>query len=84
MDRYAATGIVHRLAKRTAIDHHIGCHSLRHTYITAALDIDVPLRDVQIAARHAAPGTTTRYDRARGNFDRHANQIVAAFIAESA
>ena len=38
MDRYAATRIVHRLAKRAAIDHHIGCHSLRYSYITAALD----------------------------------------------
>ena len=84
MDRYAATRIVHRLAKRAAIDHHIGCHSLRHSYITAALDAGVPLRDVQIAARHADPRTTTRYDRARGNLDRHANYIVAAFIAGSA
>ena len=39
---------------------------------------------VQIAARHADPRTTTRYDRARGNLDRHANYIVAAFIAGAA
>ena len=61
-----------------------GCHSLRHSYITAALDAGVPLRDVQIAARHADPRTTTRYDRARGNLDRHANYVVAAFIAGAA
>jgi hypothetical protein len=30
------------------------------------------------------PRTTTRYDRARGNLDRHANYIVAAFIAGAA
>ena len=30
------------------------------------------LRDVQIAARHADPRTTTVYDRRRENFDRHA------------
>ncbi len=84
MDRYAATRIVHRLAKKAGIDHKIGCHSLRHSYITAALDAGVPLRDVQIAARHVDPRTTTRYDRARGNLDRHANYIVAAFIAGSA
>jgi hypothetical protein len=29
------------------------------------------LRDVQIAARHADPRTTMRYDRARKNLDRH-------------
>ena len=84
MDRYAATRIVQRLAKKAGIAHHIGCHSLRHSYITAALDAGVPLRDVQIAARHTDPRTTTRYDRARGNLDRHANYIVAAFIAGSA
>jgi integrase/recombinase XerD len=40
--------------------------------IMAALDAGVPLRDVQIAARHADPRTTTVYDRRRQNFDRHA------------
>jgi site-specific recombinase XerD len=84
MDRNAATRIVKRLARRVGIDHKVGCHALRHAYITAALDAGVPLRDVQIAARHADPRTTTRYDRARGNLDRHANYVVAAFIAGAA
>ena len=59
-------------------------HSLRHSFITAALDAGVPLRDVQIAARHADPRTTTRYDRARHNLDRHAGYVVTAFIAGGA
>jgi site-specific recombinase XerD len=84
MDRNAATRVVKRLARRAGIEHRVGCHALRHAYITAALDAGVPLRDVQIAARHADPRTTTRYDRARGNLDRHANYIVAAFIAGAA
>ncbi len=33
------------------------------------LDAGVDLRDVQIAARHADPRTTMRYDRARKNLD---------------
>jgi integrase/recombinase XerD len=33
------------------------------------LDAGVSLRDVQIAARHADPRTTMRYDRARKNAD---------------
>jgi len=41
------------------------------------------LRDVQIAARHSDPRMTTRYDRARGNLDRHANYIVVGFIEGS-
>jgi integrase/recombinase XerD len=69
------------LAKRAGISKQISRHSLRHSFITAALDAGVPLRDVQIATRHADPRTTTRYDRARNNLDRHASYIVADFIA---
>jgi len=47
-------------------------HMLRASFIMAALDAGVPLRDVQIAARHADWRTTTIYDRRRQNFDRHA------------
>jgi site-specific recombinase XerD len=83
MNRHAATRIVRRLARRAGITKHIPPHSLRHSFITAALDAGVPLRDVQIAARHADPRTTTRYDRARDNLDRHASYIVTAFVASA-
>ena len=56
-------------------------HMLRHTYVTTMLDAGVDLRDVQIAARHADPRTTMRYDRARKNLDRHPNYILAAYMA---
>ena len=59
-------------------------HTLRHAFITAALDAGVPLRDVQEAASHADPRTTMRYDRARGSLDRHATYIVAAYVAGAA
>jgi integrase/recombinase XerD len=81
LNRHAATRIVRRLAKKAGIITSISPHSLRHSFITAALDAGVPLRDVQIAARHSDPRTTTRYDRARYNLDRHASYIVTAFIA---
>ena len=55
-------------------------HMLRAAFM-AALDAGVPLRDVQIAARHADPRTTTIYDRRRQNFDRHAAYVVVAFVA---
>jgi integrase len=54
---------------------------LRAAFIMAALDAGVPLRDVQLAARHADPRTTTIYDRRRLNFDRHAAYVVVAFVA---
>ena len=56
-------------------------HMLRHTFVTTMLDAGVELRDVQIAARHADPRTTMRYDRARKNLDRHPNYILAAYMA---
>lgn len=81
MDRYAADRTVKRLARRAGITKRISPHSLRHSFITAALDAGVPLRDVQEAASHADPRTTMRYDRARQSLDRHATYIVAAFVA---
>jgi integrase/recombinase XerD len=81
MNRPAATRIVRRLAASAGVTKHISPHSLRHSFITAALDAGVALRDVQVAARHSDPRTTTRYDRARTNLDRHATYIVTAFIA---
>jgi len=39
--------------------------------LSTSFDAGVDLRDVQIAARHADPRTTMRYDRARKNLDRH-------------
>jgi hypothetical protein len=46
----------------------------------AALDAGVPLRDVQLAARHADARTTTIYDRRRQKLDRHAAFVVVAFV----
>ena len=55
-------------------------HVLRATFIMAALDAGVPLRDVRPAARDADPRITTIYDRRRQNFDRHAAYAVVAFV----
>jgi integrase/recombinase XerD len=84
LDRHAAARIVRRIARRAGITKRVGPHTLRHAFITAALDAGVPLRDVQEAASHADPRTTMRYDRARVSLDRHATYIVATFIAGAA
>jgi len=81
MDRHHAARVVRRLARRAGIEKRISPHSLRHSFITAALDAGVPLRDVQEAASHADPRTTMRSDRARRSLDRHATYIVATFVA---
>jgi site-specific recombinase XerD len=84
LNRHAAARIVRRIARAAGIDKHVGPHTLRHGFITAALDAGVPLRDVQEAASHADPRTTMRYDRARVSLDRHATYIVSTFIAGAA
>ena len=63
MDRHAATRRLGRLADNAGVritrPHP---QMLRHTFVTTMLDAGVDLRDVQIAARHADPRTTMRYD----------------------
>jgi integrase/recombinase XerD len=82
MDRHAATRRLRHLAEGAGVritrPHP---HMLRHTFVTTMLDAGVDLRDIQIAARHADPRTTMRYDRARKNLDRHPNYILAAYMA---
>jgi site-specific recombinase XerD len=82
MDRHAATRRLRQLAQQVSMPiTRPHPHMLRHTFVTTMLDAGVDLRDVQIAARHADPRTTMRYDRARRNLDRHPNCILAAYMA---
>ncbi|MVU81606.1 tyrosine-type recombinase/integrase [Nocardia sp. ET3-3] len=84
MDRHCATRRLRRLADVAVVRlPRMHPHMLRHTFVTTMLDAGVDLRDVQIAARHADPRTTMRYDRARTNLDRHPNYILAAFMASA-
>ena len=82
MDRHAATRRLRHLAQHAGVPiTRPHPHMLRHTFVTTMLDAGVDLRDVQIAARHADPRTTTRNDPARKNLDRHPNYILAAYMA---
>ncbi len=84
MDRHAATRRLRALALVAGLStDRMHPHILRHTFVTTMLDAGVDLRDVQIAARHADPRTTMRYDRARTNLDRHPNYILAAYMASA-
>lgn len=77
--------IVTRLANRAGInqtDPKVTPHSLRHSAITAALDAGVPMRDVELLARHKDPRMTRRYDRTRVNFARHASMTLARTLLD--
>jgi site-specific recombinase XerD len=80
LDRRTAHRWVGAIGKRAGLGL-VHPHMLRSAFIMAALDAGVPLRDVQLAARHEDPRTTTIYDRRRANFDRHAAYVVVAFVA---
>jgi site-specific recombinase XerD len=80
LDRRTAHRWIRSIGRRAGLGV-VHPHMLRAGFIMAALDAGVPLRDVQIAARHADPRTTTIYDRRRENFDRHAAHVVVAFVA---
>lgn len=84
VNRKSAALTVQRLCRKAGIRKNVTPHGLRHSFVTACLDAGVPLRDVQVAARHSDPRITARYDRARHNHDRHAAHVVAAFLAGSA
>jgi len=46
LDRHGAGRIVRKTARRAGIAKAVTPHTLRHAFITAALDAGVPLRDV--------------------------------------
>ena len=80
LDRRNAHRWVRSIGKRAGLGL-VHPHMLRAAFNLAALDAGVPLRDVQLAARHADPRTSTIYDHRRQNFDRHAAYVVVAFVA---
>ncbi|MCP2163120.1 tyrosine-type recombinase/integrase, partial [Williamsia serinedens] len=82
MTRRSADRVVKRLAKKAAIaDMIVSPHTLRHSAIVNAISAGIPLRDVQIMARHRDISTTIRvYDRGRFDLDTHATHGLAAYL----
>lgn len=59
----------------------ISPHSLRHSFITIALQAGCPLHRVQYTVGHADPRTTERYDRLRESLEDNASDYVAKALA---
>lgn len=68
--------IVRRHVVDAGILSNITPHSLRHTFITLALEGHAPLHKVQYAAGHADPRTTERYHHRKENLDDNAADYV--------
>lgn len=81
MTRASATKVVQRVARKAGITMKVSPHTFRHSMIVNAIDAGVPLREVQLAARHADISTTVAiYDRGRSNLDTHASHTLAAYL----
>jgi integrase/recombinase XerD len=80
LERRTAHRWVRSIGKRAGIGQ-VHPHMLRAAFIMAVFSAGLPLREVQIAARHTDPRTTTVYDRRRQDFDKHAAYVVVAFVA---
>ncbi len=68
--------IVEKYAFMAGIKKKITPHSLRHTFVTLAIDGGAKLVQVQTAARHSDPKTTMRYYRNRDNMDDNAVDYI--------
>jgi integrase len=55
-------------------------HSLRHTFVTMALDAGQAERDIAISTGHSDTRMVAYYDRGRDNISRNSTHAVAAWI----
>lgn len=81
LDRKAANRVIKNLAASAHVSVDISPHSFRRTFATSGLVSGIPIRDVQLAMRHASPNTTALYDMAAQSLDRNASHRVASYLA---
>ena len=84
MTRHCAARIIDTALRRAGIVGHCPPHGLRRTFVTSGLLHGVPLRKMQVGARHASPSTTVRYDKMSGNLATHAAHEVAGYLSSMA
>lgn len=61
--RQTLSEIIRAGAREAKLSVIAGCHTLRRSFVTLALADGVPLVEVQLAARHASPTMTARYNQ---------------------
>jgi site-specific recombinase XerD len=80
LDRRGAARIVGRVARRAGITKRITPHSLRHTFVTMALDAGQAERDIAISTGHSDTRMVAYYDRGRDNISRNSTHAVSAWV----
>ena len=80
LDRRGAARIVGRVARRAGVTKRITPHSLRHTFVTMALDAGQAERDIAISTGHSDTRMVAYYDRNRNNISRNSTHAVSAWV----
>ena len=80
LDRKTAGRIVSGLVKQAGISKRITPHSLRHTFVTMALDAGQAERDIAISTGHTDSRLVSYYDRGREAIGRNSTNAVAAWV----
>lgn len=80
LDRRGAARVVARVARRAGITKRITPHSLRHTFVTMALDSGQAERDIAISTGHSDTRMVAYYDRGRDNISRNSTHAVSAWV----
>lgn len=80
LERRGAARIVARAARSAGVTKRITPHSLRHTFVTMALDAGQAERDIAISTGHSDTRMVAYYERGRDNISRNSTHAVAAWI----
>jgi len=67
--------LLRKLSRRAGLQP-IGPHTLRHAFVTHALDAGVPIHEVQDHAQHRSINTTQRYNRKRRQHATHPGALL--------
>jgi integrase len=84
IDRRAIGRIVARACRKAGIQKRITPHSLRHTFVTMALDAGMAERDIAASTGHADTRMVSYYDRGRDSISRNVTHSVAAWVEGAA
>jgi site-specific recombinase XerD len=80
IDPISCNRIVKRVAKAAGIKKNITNHSLRHSFVTAALNAGANMRDLQNSMGYADMRQLSRYDREKSSLARHSTHLVGPYF----
>lgn len=80
IDPASCNRMVKRIAKAAGITKNITNHSLRHSFITAALNAGANMRDLQNSMGYADMRQLSRYDRDKASLARHSTHLVGPYF----